>query len=103
MGKLRTYSPAFLLLIGLIGASLFLKGRAVADHTPVAAVFGLGVSTTEAVRRVIDAGGTPLRAGAFGNVIVARSDGEGFLSALRRQGAWLLLDPVFAGCADIPR
>ncbi|HYD65734.1 hypothetical protein [Azospirillum sp.] len=95
--------PVFLLSAGVIGAPLALKGRAVDDHAPVAAVFGPGVSTTEALRRVIDAGGLPLRAGAFGNVIVARSDKEGFLSALHRQGAWLLLDPVFAGCADIQR
>lgn len=67
---------------------------------PIAVVFGPGTSAAEAVGRVVAAGGMPVRGGAFGNIVVARSDSGDFRSALRRNGAWLLLDPVFAGCAD---
>lgn len=66
----------------------------------VAIVFAPGVTFDDALGRVMAAGGLPLRAGAFGNVVVARSDRGDFAGNLQKQGAWLLLDPILAGCGD---
>lgn len=67
---------------------------------PVAVVFAPGVTLADAMGRVTAAGGLPLGAGTFGNVVVARSDQGDFADNLQKQGAWLLLDPVLAGCGD---
>ena len=89
----------FLAVVGGAVLPLAALGRPAPDQ-PVAVVFAPGVSLDDALGRVMAAGGLPLRAGRFGNVLVARSDRDDFADNLQKQGAWLLLDPILAGCGD---
>lgn len=95
----RSRVAAILLLLAAVPVLPMAAHAPPAPGEPVAAVFAPGTSLPEAMRRVVDAGGTPLRGGPFGNVIVARSAHPDFAASLHRQGVWLLLDPVLAGCA----
>jgi hypothetical protein len=43
--------------------------------------------------------GTIMDAGGLPNIVIAHSDNPGFVDALYRAGAWLVLDPLFLrGC-----
>lgn len=96
----KEYLPAISLLLVVGGLLPVAAGARLSSGDSVAVVFAPGVSVTEAAIRVVGAGGTPIRAGAFPNIIIARSDRPNFASDLYQQGAWLLLDPVLTGCAD---
>jgi hypothetical protein len=97
---IRSYLPAILLL--LIGAAALPAAVSGAGEPtdPVAAVFAPGTTLAEAMGRVLAAGGTPLRGGPFANIVVAKSGHPNFAASLHQHGAWLLLDPLLAGCAD---
>ncbi len=101
MAFVRVYAPAAILAACIFILALSLKSLNMDEHEPVAVVFPPGVDAAEAIARVLAAGGQPLRAGAFDNIIVARSEEADFRAGLHRQGAWLLLDPIFAGCVGI--
>ena len=67
--------------------------------TVVAVVFAPWGSPTDALKRVAAADGLVLREGAFGNILVTRSDSPDFIDRLYRAGAWAVLNPVaFSGC-----
>ncbi|MBY0298177.1 MAG: hypothetical protein K2X71_19455 [Methylobacterium sp.] len=76
-------------------------GLAAMPCGPVVAVLG---PPGDIGRIVARAGGAILRAGAAGNLLVARSDAPGFTLRLYAAGAWLVLDPMAAGgCEPLPR
>ena len=65
----------------------------------VGIVFAPGMSSEEAARRVIAAGGLPVDIGAFDNIVVAWAEGPTFARQVERQGAWLTFDPQgLGGC-----
>lgn len=99
MKGMAVYLPALTLSMFMVAPALALKAGTLDARAPVAVVFGPGTPLSEAVGRVVAAGGLPLRSGAFGNIVVAQPDDEGFAADMYRRGAWLLLDPRFAGCA----
>ncbi len=69
------------------------------DPLQVAAVFAPWAGREEALARTIEAGGRMLRQGAFGNILVARGEADGFIARLYAAGAWAVVDPVaFGGC-----
>ena len=48
---------------------------------------------------MVAAGGTPIRGGAFGNIMIARADDDGLPARLRKHGAWLVVDAIaLAAC-----
>lgn len=97
---IRSYLPAILLLLAGAAALPVAVSGAGEPTEPVAAVFAPGTTLAEAMARVSAAGGTPLRGGPFANIVVAKSAHSDFAASLHRHGAWLLLDPLLAGCAD---
>ncbi|WP_407529567.1 hypothetical protein [Methylobacterium oryzisoli] len=79
-------------------------GLAAMPGGPVVAVLGPRGDAGRTARIVAQAGGAILRAGAAGNLLVARSDAPGFTLRLYAAGAWLVLDPILAGgCEPPPR
>ncbi|CAO3407692.1 hypothetical protein [Azospirillum largimobile] len=100
---IHSYVPAILLLLaGAAALPVAVSGAGEPTDT-VAAVFAPGTTLAEAMERVLAAGGTPLRGGPFTNIVVARSAHPDFAASLHQHGAWLLLDPLLAGCADLRR
>ncbi len=97
---IRSYIPAVLLLVAGAAALPVAASGPGDPAEPVAAVFAPGTTLAEAMARVAAAGGIPLRAGPIANIVVARSAHPDFAASLYRHGAWLLLDPLLAGCAD---
>jgi len=100
---IRFHVPAFLLLLAGAAALPVAASGTGDSGEPVAAVFAPGTTLAEAMDHVLAAGGVPLRGGPFANIVVARSDDPDFAVSLQLHGAWLLLDPILAGCADLRR
>jgi hypothetical protein len=91
------YLPALLIaLLGLAAAPLIALRPG--PSGPVAVVFAPSVGGREAFARVVRAGGDPVAAGPFDNVIIASGD-VGFRRAVAEAGAWLLLEGGTSGCA----
>lgn len=62
----------------------------------VAAIFPPMTERDEALARVWSAGGVAVAFGAFGSVVIAESDDDGFVGALRDSGAWAVIDGELA-------
>lgn len=92
-------------VLALAGA-LFLfvmAARPAAPGEQVALVFAPWAEPQTAVAGVAALDGRLVRAGSFGNVLVAVFDRPTSLSSLRRHGVWLALDPLaLGGCLSQP-
>jgi hypothetical protein len=87
-----------LLLFSILGA--FMIGVAPrAGQTQLAVVAAPWKSLVQTAEMIGAAGGVVVDAGGLPNVIIAQSDAAGFVDALYRAGAWLVLDPILLrGC-----
>jgi len=91
--------PALGLALGMSLLLLYLGFRPGPAGSAIAAIYPPGTSAAAALASVIAAGGTPIRGGAFDNIMIARADDDGLPSRLRRHGAWLAVDAVaLAAC-----
>lgn len=91
----------------LIGAFALVSAltMAVIDLSPsransaVAVVFAPWTTGADAVRRVAEAGGLPLKEGRYPFIMLVRPGTPGFASAVRKAGALMLLDAAAVrGC-----
>lgn len=94
--------------IGVLGVATALAIPFAALVAPradvVAVVLAPGSAATELVRVVAEAEGAILDAGGAGNVVIARSDRDGFAARLYAAGARLVLDAGrAAGCGTAGR
>ena len=97
-GRLLSFLPA--LLITLSSAVIAASASLAAPPTgKVGVVFSPGLSGEDAQRRVVMAGGLPVSAGAFDNIVIAWAETADFQSNIREEGAWLIFDPQgLGGC-----
>ncbi len=87
----------------LAASALLLPGLAIRlpeAGSQVALVFSPAVSREQAIRSLADMDARIVRAGGFGNVLIARFDRPVAWAELRSLGVILPLDPIVAGgCA----
>lgn len=88
---------AIALAIALTGAAPLAAALQPRSGERVAAVFAPGTDRDEAFARVWRAGGIVIASGASGNIVIAENPDPGFIAALRRMGALLVLDGRLAG------
>lgn len=98
-GMVRHVWPAALLL-GVWLAGIAVASTMAAQGTGAVAVIAAPTASRgDAIDIVRASGGRLMQAGRFGNVVIARSDRPDFADALRRQGAWFVVDaPSPGGC-----
>ena len=92
--KLRDCAPALLILVaGLLGL-----GWATVKPSDSSEAYAVWVppwsSAAQAVQTVSAAGGQLVQVNASATLVTAVSSEPGFESALYREGAWLVVDPV---------
>lgn len=90
-------------LVFFSAASILAPVGLAAGMTPtgsgVAIVFAPWTSFDEALISVANSGGRYIRPGAFDFIAIATAGDPTFVSRIRQQGAWALLDPqVLGGC-----
>jgi hypothetical protein len=91
--------PALALLLSSVLGALVAGLVPAAGQTQVAVVTAPWWGLMRTVEMIGAADGTILDAGGLPNVVIAHSDDPGFVDALYRAGAWLVLDPVLLrGC-----
>jgi len=74
------------------------------DRGQYAVVAPLWYDFAQTAGLVATAGGDIVDFGAIANVIIAHSENPGFVLALYRAGAWLVIDPVrLRGCLEFAR
>ena len=74
-------------------------GGSVSDLPQVAVIFPPWVDFGDAMARVSEADGRPVRQGLLSNIVIAASQDVGFVTRLYDQGAILVVDPlVLGGC-----
>ena len=96
---LAAFLPAFGLALTTTLLLLVLGLRPGPAGSAVAAIYPPGTTSAEAFARVVAAGGTPIRGGAFANIMIARADDDILPSRLRAHGAWLVVDAIaLAAC-----
>lgn len=93
------FLPALGLALAMTLLLLYLGFRPGPAGSAVAAIYAPGTAVSEAFADVVAAGGTPIRGGAFGNIMIARADDDGLPARLRKHGAWLVVDAIaLAAC-----
>jgi len=91
--------PAGVLLIASAGICFVVGLSPSARSNQYAVVTAPWDSRIRTAGLVSEAGGTIVDAGGMANVLIAHSDDPGFVPALYRAGAWLVLDPLqLHGC-----
>lgn len=91
--------PAAVLLLGSLAAALPAGLAPAAGQTQFAVIAAPWWSLSRTAELVGAAEGDILDIGGLPNVVIAHSDDPGFVAALYRKGAWLVLDPVLLrGC-----
>ncbi|MCA0201656.1 MAG: hypothetical protein LCH56_12600 [Proteobacteria bacterium] len=97
----KGFGAVFALTVGVAFALALMAGapkaRPEAAQPQVAAVFAPWLSNEDVLARVIAAGARPVRFGKVGTIAVVTLEDKDTSAALRRRGAWLLLDPIAAG------
>lgn len=91
--------PSVALLFGSVFAALLVGLAPAAGQTQFAVIAAPWWSLSRTAELVGAAEGDILDVGGLPNVVIAHSDDPGFVAALYRRGAWLVLDPVLLrGC-----
>jgi hypothetical protein len=95
----RQLVPAVLFLLVSVVAMALLIAQPKRGQREVAIVLPPWESTLQAAALVQKAGGWLVDVGGLPNVYITAADRPGFVSALYRAGAWLVIDPISAhGC-----
>jgi hypothetical protein len=94
--------PASILLLVTAFGALIVGLTPRAGQTQFAVVAAPWHNLVQTAEMVGVAGGAIVDAGRLPNVIIAHSDSPEFINAVRRAGAWLVLDPVvLRGCLNL--
>jgi hypothetical protein len=93
------FAPAIALLIVSFGGIFIANFSPSGDRGQYAVVAPPWYNLTQTARLVGRAGGDIVDFGGLANVVIAHSEIPGFIPALYRAGAWLVIDPVAVrGC-----
>src|ERR1700686_2894063 len=93
------FAPAIALLVVSAGGILMTGLSPSGDHGQYAVVAPPWYNLTQTVGLVATAGGDIVGLGNIAVVVIAHSENPGFVRALYRAGAWLVIDPVgLRGC-----
>jgi hypothetical protein len=91
--------PAAALLLSSVFATLLIGLAPAAGQTQLAVIAPPWWNLMQTAEMVGAAEGDVVDIGGLPNVVIAHSDDPGFVAALYRRGAWLVLDPVLLrGC-----
>jgi hypothetical protein len=91
--------PAATLLLSSTLGLLIIGSAPQAGQTQLAVVAAPWKSLVQTAEMIGAADGVIVEAGGLPNVIIAHSDDPGFVDALYRAGAWLVIDPILLrGC-----
>ena len=103
-GSWQDFAPAITLLI-VSAAAIFVAALSPSgDRSQYAVVALPWYNLTQTVELVATAGGDIVDFGSMADVVIAHSESAGFVRALYRAGAWLVIDPVgLRGCLGFAR
>ena len=80
------------------------RDRADESAQQYAVVYSPGTSHIESMKKLIRAGGEPVRPGVFDFIIIGSANNEDFTKAAYRNGAWLVFDPAIRGsCLSVSK
>jgi hypothetical protein len=98
------FAPAIALLVVSAGGILMAGLSPSDDRGQYAVVAPPWYNLTQTVGLVATAGGDIVDLGSIAVVVIAHSENPGFVRALYRAGAWLVIDPVgLRGCLGFAR
>jgi hypothetical protein len=90
-------APALAMLVASVAMLLGLAVRLPSADAQVALVFPPGISRAQAMAGLAGLDARIVRAGGFGNIVIAHFDRPASWGELRRLGVLLSLDPIVAG------
>jgi hypothetical protein len=103
-GSWLDFVPAIALLIVSAGGILVAALSPASNRGQYAVVAPPWYSLTQTAGLVATAGGDIVDFGRIADVVIAHSEKPGFVRALYRAGAWLVIDPVgLRGCLGFSR
>lgn len=104
-GAGKALAPAALLLIAGLGALAWASTAGGGGTGSYAVIAPPGSTLADGINIVRAADGRLVQPGRFANIVIARSDRADFPDALRRAGAWAVIDaPSPGGClAPLPQ
>lgn len=98
-GALSTLAPAALLLVAGLAGLAAASSAGAGGTGSYAVIAPPGSTLADSINIVRAADGRMVQPGRFANIVIARSDRSDFPDALRRAGAWAVIDaPSPGGC-----